>query len=248
VDWWVNFADPELFIAYSGSLMAQDELQVLEHPILGSLREHLDATGAVRPVTVDGYNPTPILIRDVERRVALDLSPLPEADFPQGLYGNEFSRAPSDVVERALEVLRPPQRSNLIALAAPRPGSGCYSLSEIESALRTAVIGFGAAVRESRRERAAPSSGTAVHTGFWGCGAFGGDRSLMVGLQTLAAHAAGLDRIVFHAVTEAGLGDIEAGLALGEELLPESGSRRRFGDVVEDCVSRRIPWGVSDGT
>jgi hypothetical protein len=32
IEWYLNFADPRLFIAYSGSLLAQDELQVLEHP------------------------------------------------------------------------------------------------------------------------------------------------------------------------------------------------------------------------
>src|SRR5688572_11742631 len=30
--WHVNFADPELFVAYGSSLLAQDELQCAEHP------------------------------------------------------------------------------------------------------------------------------------------------------------------------------------------------------------------------
>lgn len=32
VEWHVNFADDDLFVAYAGNLLAQDELQVLEHP------------------------------------------------------------------------------------------------------------------------------------------------------------------------------------------------------------------------
>lgn len=36
VEWHVNFADPHLFFAYGGPLFAQDEIQVAEHPILGS--------------------------------------------------------------------------------------------------------------------------------------------------------------------------------------------------------------------
>ena len=36
--WYPNFAHSCLFVAYSGALLAQDELQVMEHPILGSLR------------------------------------------------------------------------------------------------------------------------------------------------------------------------------------------------------------------
>src|SRR6185503_8681975 len=39
--WHVNFADPALFYAYGSALLAQDELQAAEHPVLGSLREAL---------------------------------------------------------------------------------------------------------------------------------------------------------------------------------------------------------------
>src|SRR5215468_9203977 len=42
--WTLNFADPHLFVAYGGPLLAQDELQVLEHPSLGSLCEALRAS------------------------------------------------------------------------------------------------------------------------------------------------------------------------------------------------------------
>lgn len=37
----VNFADPNMFVAYSGPLFAQDEIQVMEHPTLASVREYL---------------------------------------------------------------------------------------------------------------------------------------------------------------------------------------------------------------
>lgn len=45
VEWHVNFADPNLFYAYGSALFAQDEIQVAEHPVLGSLREALFAEG-----------------------------------------------------------------------------------------------------------------------------------------------------------------------------------------------------------
>lgn len=32
MEWYVNFADRNLFGYYGGTLLAQDELQVLEHP------------------------------------------------------------------------------------------------------------------------------------------------------------------------------------------------------------------------
>jgi len=43
--WHVNFADPQLFVAYGSPLLAQDELQAAEHPVLGSIREALVAEG-----------------------------------------------------------------------------------------------------------------------------------------------------------------------------------------------------------
>ena len=48
VEWHVNFADPNLFYAYGSGLFAQDEMQVAEHPVLGSLREALVAEGDPR--------------------------------------------------------------------------------------------------------------------------------------------------------------------------------------------------------
>jgi hypothetical protein len=42
--WHVNFADPQLFVAYGSQLLAQDELQAAEHPLLGSIREALPRT------------------------------------------------------------------------------------------------------------------------------------------------------------------------------------------------------------
>jgi hypothetical protein len=41
VEWYVNFANSDLFAYYAGQLLAQDELQVLECVELASLREYL---------------------------------------------------------------------------------------------------------------------------------------------------------------------------------------------------------------
>ena len=43
IAWYMNFAHCELFCAYGGPLLAQDELQCLEHPALGSVLEALRA-------------------------------------------------------------------------------------------------------------------------------------------------------------------------------------------------------------
>src|SRR3954454_1892115 len=64
VEWHVNFADPRLFIAYGSGLFAQDEMQVAEHPLLGSVREALVAEGLAAK-TNDETGATPILVRNV---------------------------------------------------------------------------------------------------------------------------------------------------------------------------------------
>jgi len=44
VEWYLNFANSDLFAYYGGHLLAQDELQVLECVELGALREYLVQT------------------------------------------------------------------------------------------------------------------------------------------------------------------------------------------------------------
>ena len=186
--WHVNFADPHLFVAYGSGLLAQDEIQVLEHPILGSLREALLAANR-EPRTDGRTGPTPVLVQNAERVCAIDTSP---SDFsPRGLYGNRFQAASPEAVRKALSLFPVPTRTNLIAMAAPT-GSGRYSRQEIESILVTAHCGFRAAVMASATRP------VEIHTGFWGCGAFGGNRPLMVMLQLLAARLADVDQLVFH--------------------------------------------------
>jgi hypothetical protein len=63
----VNFADPHLFTAYGTSLFTQDEMQVAEHPILGSLGEAILSQG-LPALTVEDGSPTPVLVAGAERR------------------------------------------------------------------------------------------------------------------------------------------------------------------------------------
>jgi len=67
LEWHVNFADPHLFTAYDSSLFTQDEMQVAEHPILGSLREAIFSQG-LPALTVEDGSPTPVLVAGAERR------------------------------------------------------------------------------------------------------------------------------------------------------------------------------------
>jgi hypothetical protein len=243
LDWHVNFADPTLFVAYGGPLFAQDEVQVAQHPVLASLVEALRADG--RPDrTVDGHarlgSPTPVLVLGAERRCHVATGPNAAEGRPTGLYGNAFDRAPIDVVRRATLRLDPPTRTNLVAIAAPTPGFGRYSRDEIEYVLRTAYTGFRAAVVETRRTRG-DGARTVVHSGYWGCGAFGGNRTLMALLQVVAAGMAVLDALVFHAGV-GGSGPVRDAARRLEAIGPTGTA-----DLVERLVADGFEWGVSDG-
>ena len=52
VQWYLNFADANLFAFYAGGLLAQDELQVLECPELAALSEYfVQTTSKINPET-----------------------------------------------------------------------------------------------------------------------------------------------------------------------------------------------------
>lgn len=230
MEWHVNFADPELFGFYGGSLFAQDEIQVMEHPALAALREALrNADMAAR--TEESGRPTPVLVQGVPRMCAIDTS---------GIYGNAFSRARTERVLAAVSVLVPPTVSNIIAVAAPR-GAGTYDAATIGKILQTAFTAFGAA-----RAQSPGSASVTIHSGFWGCGAFGGNRTVMIALQALAAGMAGVERMVFHAVDQAGLQTCDLALKLAGEIMG-AGSRVETRKVVESMAARKFPWGQSDG-
>jgi hypothetical protein len=181
VEWHVNFADPNLFYAYGSALFAQDEIQVGEHPVLGSLREALVAEG--RPTTtIANGRPTPVLVMGAERRVRIQTAPGAGSGRPSWLYGMAFARATADVVREATTRIDPPTTSNILAMVAPYGGRGRYQREQIGLAISTAYSGFRAAVLESRRT-AGPDAPVAIHSGFWGCGAFGGNRVMMTLLQ-----------------------------------------------------------------
>ncbi|MFO0724667.1 MAG: hypothetical protein U1E65_12870 [Myxococcota bacterium] len=227
VDWHLNFADPHVFFGYGGALFAQDEIQVAEHPVLAALRELLEAEHPGHTMTMDGKDPTPILVRGAERRVAIDTT---------AIYGNRFARASAETIDAAVQVLKPPTVSNILAIAAPAGGRGPYRSLEIEQILRTAYSGFAAAKRESGGAR------VVVHTGFWGCGVFGGNRVLTPLLQLLAARWAQIDALVFYAIDAAGEQNFEE----ARRRLPEL-ERLAAPALIAQATALRYVWGTGDG-
>jgi hypothetical protein len=241
-EWHMNFADPHVFVAYGSPLLAQDELQVLEHPILGSLREALDAAGHSAQTVDARGRPTPITVSGVQRHCALDTLPAPAAGRPRGLYGNAFARASTAQVAAATRLMSPPTTSHILAIAAPGGGYGDYSPAEIAYVATAAYTGFLAARWTSDRVGASASR-TRIHTGFWGCGAFGGNRVLMTLLQLLAAQLAGVD-LVFHALDETGVATAEEAR---ERYVRMTSSTSSVPEILEAVARERFQWGESDG-
>ena len=243
VDWHVNFADPDLFVAYNSSLFAQDEMQVTEHPALGALREALD-TRQLPAVTVQSRRPTPVTITGVERRchVATDVNI--EEGRPAGLYGNAFSYADKEVVRRATTRIDPPTITNLIAMAAPVEGYGKYQAEQIRHVLDTAFTGFRCAISESERLRGGECP-VIIHTGFWGCGAFGGNRILMTILQLIAAEMAHVDHLVMHTFDATGTNAVKEATTI---INTEFGSSPVNTDqLIDQSHALGFQWGISDG-
>lgn len=243
IEWYLNFAHWDLFCSYGGGLFAQDEMQVAEHPILGALREAL-VVSDIKPFTVDLNEPTPVLIRNAERRIAVATEPNAAEGRPHGLYGNRFMAASANVIERACRLITPPTRSNILAMEAPT-GSGVYTQQDIRFILRTALTGFAAARLESDLELAGAT--VVIHTGFWGCGAYGGNRVLMALLQLLAAKAAGIDRLVFHTVDTSGLAPLAEAAQLFERDIEPLGPTTASDLLVLAIQGMSFEWGVGDG-
>jgi hypothetical protein len=153
-----------------------------------------------------------------------------------------FAGATPDAVRAATTGVYPPTISNIIAIAAPSGGYGPYRPEQIDLAISTAYSGFRAAVLESLRA-AGQSVLVAVHSGFWGCGAFGGNRVLMTLVQLLAADMAGVDRLVLHVGDPSGQTSVDRALDLAPGLADASSAA----ELIARIEALGLAWGVSDG-
>ena len=203
IEWYVNFADRHLFRYYGTGLFAQDEIQVAEHPVLGAIREALtsleiqDARYGPYTRGVDA-SPTPVLIRGARRRVKILLDRNPAEGRPNGLYGSFFLQCTPEVVKKACKVINPPTISNIIAMEAPKGAMGRkYSFSQLRDIFSTAYTAFCAAQIESSYMQKNHIK-VIIHTGNWGTGVYGGNKTLMALLQILAAYKAGIDILIYH--------------------------------------------------
>lgn len=240
VAWHLNFADAHLFYAYGSGLFAQDEMQVAEHPILASLRESLVAQPreGFAPLTTEDDRPTPVLVMGAQRACAIV-----RERAGRSIYGNAMHRAHPDTLGELVTRLDPPSVTNILAIEALPGGSGRYTLDELRRVVLIATTGFAAARQESKRV-AGPAAKAVIHTGHWGCGAYGGNRRLMALLQLVSARLAGIDRLVFYSFDASGQGAFDEALRHFNALVSP-------GAALEDVLCRieelGFAWGTSDG-
>ncbi|KAH3765352.1 Tyrosyl-tRNA synthetase [Pelomyxa schiedti] len=257
VPWHMNFADKQLFGFYGGSLFAQDEMQVAEHPILASLRAALLACPdeLCKPITSNASQPTPCAIRGAERRVHIAIEPNTSLGRPNGLYGHQFGQAPANVVTEACTLLSPPTISNILAMEAPKFGKGAYTLSQLNFILQTAYTGYKAAVLESKAYMLEQGKSTTepfvvMHTGGWGTGAFGGNKVVMTLMQVIAAAFAGVGQIMFHCFDNSGRDAFTEAVSILETVIPpitNSNHQVPVSSLLNAIQALGLLWGQTDG-
>lgn len=242
--WYINFADPHLFVAYSGRLFAQDEIQTLEHPLLPSVLEYL-ATNHLPGLatrTVEGGQPTPYLFMNVPNLININTLPVLSDGSTASIYGNRFSfyeNSNPEILDQAITIRTNIKKSNIIAMSAPTPGYGSYKKETIIYMLETVLASFISAKRHSG------TTMVEIHTGRWGAGAFGGNEELALAVQIIGAIIAKVDNLVFHSVTEASL--TKAMKTISSIIESLENKPTSFDSIVSYLHSLGYKWGVSDG-
>jgi hypothetical protein len=132
-----------------------------------------------------------------------------------------------------------------LAIEAPiASGKKIYVRSEIEAALRTAYSGFRTVVLASAADFS-PLVPIVVHTGNWGCGAYGGNRQLMLSIQLMAARLAGVSKAIFYCGTDSKEDIAAFDSALSGRFKFKPGATLSV--VVDRLVAAAFPWGTPDG-
>jgi len=86
-----------------------------------------------------------------------------------------------------------------------------------------------------------------IHTGFWGCGAYGGSRVLMALLQVVAARLARVDRLVFHTLDRSGSDSLRRALTILRDEMTPAKRGDQMGTFLTTIEAKGFCWGVSDG-
>ncbi len=239
IHWTANFADSRLFGFCEGPLLAQDELQVLEHPALAHIKSALPSDLK----TLSGYDAA--LFQNVPRLGSLDTT----TPFPDGhtLYGNRFAAATHDQILARLQLLNPPTSSNIFAIAAPHVPFGManqpYQKKDIDALFFTAYNAFHA-IKES-----SPGKKVVAHTGNWGAGAFGNDLKTVHLLQLAAARFAGIDEIRMHPMSSQA--ELQAARQLLDQIerqFPQMTIGQFIDHLTANAASYQLTYKTGNGT
>ena len=178
---YVNFSKRNLFCDGASSKLFQDELQVLEHPALLSMRDALLALRKEAEMHESGEGvwgcnqdplltpicKTPCTILGVERHAHFDISASGLHD-PNGLWGHGFGRAGVESIVRNCKRMEEPTPSHIITavplvmdptqllwnrLKAPDGDDrrGRYTMEQIEEMLQTMYTAFRGAKLAAER-------------------------------------------------------------------------------------------------
>lgn len=233
--WFVNFADPILFICYDGDLFAQDEIQTLEMPLLASCRLFLDNRQIEGLITKTNYEgePTPYLFKNVPYWISVNTRPVLRDGQIKNIYGNNFIKASEEEIEAGIKTFEGDVRCNILAMSAPEENHGYYTKKTIQMLLKTLLCSFFA-IREQSLKR------VVVHSGNWGCGAFGGNKELMYLSQIYCASVCGINELILHSADE----KVLEMARIEYNMIPDNTS---FSNIVDHIYKKHYKWGKSDG-
>lgn len=240
--WHVNFADGDLFIAYGSDLFAQDEHQVMEHPILANIKEMLldfsKSNNIYDPNTRNydkkPYFSTPILIKNAQRIFSIDTKPNEESN--NGIYGQYFSLSSFDEIQKRTIIIKNKQFSNIIAMEAFSCSKGFYKKEQIEDMFITSYTSFKAAKQIS-------SSKVSINTGNWGTGVYGGNKIINALIQLLAAMCAEVDEIIFHTLDTKSFNETSSLF----KSFTEKDEKIDLNNIFCELVKMNFKWNHGDG-
>jgi len=86
-----------------------------------------------------------------------------------------------------------------------------------------------------------------IHTGNWGCGAFGGNLELVAIVQLVAAIAAKVEEVVYHTFDKKGTEGFKNGQNRVKKLIEEY-KTIHVDELLEKLFEMNFQWGVSNNT
>ena len=228
--WTANFADKDLFGYAHTNLLAQDELQVLEHPGMYHLINALSSDS--KSLNNDDI----ALVKGVKRKGEL-----------KNIYGNQFQAASEKVIDENLTKIENPHESNIFAIVAPKAKASDqnkpYTKSDLEKLFYRALNAFEAIKKQAKGKE------VTIHTGNWGAGAFGGSVKVAALCQMVAAKKANVDNFIFYPMDKKQ--DFEEAEKIFEKIQKENKDMKvdEFLDYLhQNAKSFNLLYGASNNT